>query len=165
MRVSLIVAVSDNGIIGRDGDLPWRLSADLKRFRKLTTGHHLIMGRKTYDSLPKALPERVSIVMTRQDDFAVHESAVVVPTWERAIEACGNDEDEVFVIGGAQIYELALPHTDRIYRTDVHQEVSGETPFPDWDPAQWNEVHREAGPVDERNKIPSTFRILDRRTD
>lgn len=160
MRISLIVAVSENNVIGRENDLPWRLSADLKRFKRTTMGHHMIMGRKTYESIGRPLPGRTSVVLTRQDDYQAAEGVRVAKTWEQAIQEC--DDDEVFVIGGEQIYRVALPHANRLYLTEVHCRISGDAHFPEWDANAWSEVAREFTADGERNEYPSTYRVLQR---
>ncbi len=146
MRVSLIVAVAENGVIGRDGDLPWRIPADLKFFKETTTGHPIVMGRKTNQSIGHALPGRMNIVMTRDSDFA-GEDVVVVGDLDAAFRAAG-DAAEVMVIGGAQIYALALPRADRIYLTEVHVAADGDTHFPALDPGVWRETARVDHPAE-----------------
>lgn len=140
MRVSLIVAVAENDVIGRDGDLPWHIPADLKFFKERTTGHPIVMGRKTHQSIGRALPGRMNIVVTRDSDFA-GEDIAVVRDLDAAFLAAG-DACEVMVIGGAQIYELALPHADRIYLTEVHVAADGDTHFPALDQSVWHETAR-----------------------
>lgn len=140
MRLSLIVAVAENGVIGRDGDLPWHISADLKFFKETTTGHPIIMGRKTHQSIGRALPGRKNIVISRDPDFAV-DDVVVVGDLDSALAAAG-DAAEVMVIGGAQIYALALPRADRVYLTEVHVTADGDTLFPDLDRGVWRETAR-----------------------
>jgi dihydrofolate reductase len=144
-RVSLIAAVAANGVIGRDGGLPWRLPEDLKRFRALTLGHHIVMGRKTYESIGRLLPGRTTVIVTRQRDYAVP-GAIVARSIEDALAQCAGD-DEVFVIGGAQIYQAALPIADRLYLTEVMAEVEGDTRFPAFDRQRWRERSREPLPA------------------
>ena len=145
MRISLIVAVAENGVIGRDGDLPWRIPADLKFFKETTTGHPIVMGRKTHQSIGRALPGRKNIVITRDPDF-VGDDIAVVSDLDAAISSAG-DAAEVMVIGGAQIYELALPHADRIYLTEVHVAADGDTHFPAFDRDIWRETARVDHPA------------------
>lgn len=145
MRVSLIVAVAENGVIGQDGDLPWRIPADLKFFKETTTGHPIVMGRKTYQSIGRALPGRRNIVVTRDPDFA-SDDIVVVSDFDAALSAAG-DAEEVMVIGGAQIYELALPRADKIYLTQVHVAADGDTHFPELDRGIWRETARVDHPA------------------
>jgi dihydrofolate reductase len=144
-RLSLIAAVAANGVIGRGGALPWHLPEDLKRFKALTLGHHIVMGRKTYESIGRLLPGRTTVIVTRQRDYAAP-GAVVAASIEDAITRCTGD-DEVFVIGGAQIYQAALPIADRLYLTEVMADVEGDTHFPAFDRRQWRERSRERLPA------------------
>jgi dihydrofolate reductase len=146
VRISLIVAVAENGVIGRDGDLPWRIPADLKFFKDTTTGHPIVMGRKTHQSIGRALPGRKNIVVTRDPDF-VGDDIDVVGDLEAALAAAG-DADEVMVIGGAQIYALALSRATRIYLTEVHIAADGDTRFPPLDDSGWQETAREDHPAE-----------------
>ncbi len=161
MRVSLIVAMDRSGVIGRDGGLPWHLSADLKRFKQLTMGHHIIMGRKTFESLPRLLPGRTSVIVTRQTDFQAA-GAIVTHDLNEAIAASRGD-DEAFIIGGAEIYQQALPLVDRIYLTEVAADVAGDVRFPEFERSQWTAVERTEHPADERNDHPHTFTVLERQ--
>lgn len=153
--VSLVVAVAQNGVIGRDGQLPWRLAGDLARFKELTMGHPLIMGRKTFDSIGRALPGRVSIVLTRDRSLVEEqERVVVVEGWESALQAAeesGFDSSEVFVIGGSQIFQLAWPYADRLYRTVVDADIEGDTYLKGIDLAGWSLKEVKEYPADERN--------------
>lgn len=135
MKVSLIVAVARNGVIGIDNRLPWHLPDDLKRFRALTMGHHILMGRKTYESLGRLLPGRTTVIVSRNPDYRV-EGAVCATSLAEAIAACG-DDDEVFVIGGAGLYEEALQLADRLYLTEIDAEFEGDARFPGFDRAAW----------------------------
>ncbi|MEO8497087.1 MAG: dihydrofolate reductase [Planctomycetota bacterium] len=161
MRTSLIVAMERNRVIGRDGDLPWHLSADLKRFKQLTTGHHIIMGRKTFASIGRLLPGRTSVVVTRQVDF-VAAGAVITHSLNDAIAASSSD-DEAFIIGGAEIYQQALPLVDRIYLTEVDADLDGDARFPDFDRTEWSVVERTEHAADERNEHSHTFTVLERK--
>ncbi len=162
MRLSIIVAVADNGVIGRDGDLPWRLSADLKRFKALTMGHHLLMGRKTFESIGTVLPGRTSVVISRgQPDLPA--GVELAHSLEQAVElARAHGDDEPFIAGGAEIYAQALPAADRLYLTRVHADCEGDALFPSWQEAAWQEVFREDHPADDRNAHPYSFLIYDR---
>ena len=140
-NLAMIVAASTNNVIGVDGDLPWHISADLKRFKKLTMGHHLIMGRKTFESIGKCLPGRTTVIVTRQPDFAFP-SAKIAYTIESAIEQAAGDESP-FIVGGAEIYSLAMPHVDRIFLTRVHQEIEGDTHLPAIDWGQWELIQTQ----------------------
>ena len=135
MIVSLIAAMAENRVIGRDATLPWRLPRDMRRFRELTTGHAVIMGRKTYDTLGKPLPDRRNLIITRDVSYEAS-GARVFHTLEHALREASNDE-EVFVAGGAEIYALALPRADRIYLTVVHAILDGDTYFPEFAINDW----------------------------
>ena len=147
--VSIIAAVSENGVIGVDNKLPWYIPEDLKRFKKLTKGNTVIMGRKTYESIGKPLPDRVNIVVSRNKDLVIP-GCLVVNSVTQAIRKADNDKD-VFIIGGGEIYNSGIIHAKRIYLTKVHQEVEGDTKFPEisgWEEYKdmawgWNEIERE----------------------
>lgn len=160
MRLSLIVAMSENRVIGRRGMLPWRLSADLRRFKLLTMGHHLIMGRRTFESIGRCLPGRTSVVLTRHPDYEGR-GAVVVHDLQDALEYVAADS-EAFVIGGEEIYRAALPLVDRIYLTLVHAVVEGDAVFPTYDPHEWRIVQRERHAADDRNEYDHSFLVMDR---
>jgi len=135
MRLSLIAAMTDEGVIGFQNRLPWHLPEDLKNFKKITMGKPVIMGRKTYESIGKPLPGRKNIVLTRNTSFQA-EGVTVVASLDQAIEVCKKEEiseDEIFVIGGAQIYQEALPRADRLYLTKIHQSFKGDAYFPEID--------------------------------
>ena len=162
MRLSLIVAMTRRGVIGRAGSLPWRLSADLKRFKSLTMGHHLIMGRKTYDSLPSSLPGRKLVILTRTPPAqASSSSPIFVHNLAEAFEMTSAD-DETFVIGGGEIFRKTIDRADRLYVTWVEAEVEGDTYFPDWNPSNWKLVESTAHAADSRNEFAMTFCIYDR---
>ena len=160
MKLSLIVAVAENGVIGRDDGLPWRLSSDLQRFKRLTIGHVIIMGRKTYDSIGRPLPGRRSVVVSRDSSLAI-DGCDVVSTLQDALQLV-SDDDEAFVIGGRQIYELALPLVDRIYWTQVHAEVQGDVYFPKVDWESWQLMEEEDGRATDRNDHDYSFRVFER---
>ena len=162
MSLSIIVAMSENRTIGRDGDMPWRLSADLRRFKRLTMGHSMIMGRKTYESIGRLLPGRTTIIITRQTNYEVP-GAIIAHDLPQAIEAAQNDS-EIFVVGGGEIYRLALPQTNRIYLTRVHTQLDGDTQFPEVDFERWECIESEFVVADEKNDYDTTFEILQRRT-
>jgi len=191
VRLSLIVAMTHAGVIGRQGKLPWKLSADLKRFKALTMGHHLIMGSRTLLSLGKLLPGRISLVLTRRSspydfDFSfeggqpttLYDEVVearrsgrpeperfvpfaLVHSLDEAIDLAAGD-DEAFVIGGWKVFELALPRAERLYVTWVEADVAGDTWFPSWSPADWRLVSSEPFPADARNEYDTTFSVYDR---
>jgi dihydrofolate reductase len=161
--ISLIVAMDRKRGIGKAGKLPWHLSSDLKRFRELTMGHHVIVGRKTYESIGKPLPGRQMIVVTRNSHFTP-EGCLVGGSVTEAIElARSRGESEVFVIGGAEIYTQALDRADRIYLTQVHAEVDADTFFPELEASAWTETDSAHHPADDRNQYSFTFKLLERR--
>lgn len=159
-RISLIVAMSRNGVIGKDNRLPWHLPADLKRFKELTMGHTIVMGRKTWESIGRLLPGRRSVIVTRNAAVRV-EGAVMADTIEAAI-AAGESDDEIFIIGGEQIFRLALPIADRIYLTTVQTDVEGDTFMPTIDPALWRAVRSESHAATEASPLAWRFDILER---
>jgi dihydrofolate reductase len=167
VRIALIVAVAENGVIGRDGQLPWRLPSDLKRFRRLTLGKPVIMGRKTYDSIGKPLDGRDTIIVTRQADFGppgVHLAGSVEQALALGRElAAGRGGDEVMVIGGAEIYRAALAHAQRIYLTLVHAAPAGDARFDIPDPQQWRETAREPMLQGASDQFPAEFIVLERQ--
>ena len=143
MRISLIVAMSENRVIGRDNDLPWHLSDDLKRFKALTMGKPILMGRKTYFSIGKPLPGRTNVVITRDRTLSI-DGVTVVYGLDEAIEAAADEgAAECMIIGGAQIYDQSLALVDRIYLTEVHDTVDGDAFFPVLVPSDWREISRE----------------------
>ena len=162
MILSIVVAIALDGAIGRGNDLLWHLPADLKRFKELTTGHTILMGRKTFDSLPRGpLPNRRNIVVSRS--LPPCEDVEVYPTIEEALKACEADE-EVFIIGGGEIYRQLLPHTDRIYLTRVQATFpDAEVFFPELDPSEWSETASVTFPRDEKNEYDTTLHLLQRR--
>jgi dihydrofolate reductase len=161
--ITLMVAVAENGVIGRAGALPWRLSADLKRFKQLTLGKPVVMGRKTWESIGRALPGRRNIVITRQADYRVTDPEVAVVADLSAALAAAGDVSEVVVIGGAEIYALAMPRADRIELTRVRASVEGDTFLPSIPSSEWIEAAREDLPADERNDYPMSFVTLHRQ--
>ena len=140
-KLSLIVAIAKNGVIGVDNTLPWHLPEDLKRFKALTMGHHIIMGRKTYDSLGRLLPGRTTVIVTRNTGYQV-EGALIAHSLQQAVALCKND-DEVFLIGGAELYQAGLSLADKLYITEIDLEVAGDAHFPQIDQNQWHETSRE----------------------
>ena len=160
MTVSLVVAWAENGVIGKDNQLPWRLPADLRYFKKLTTGHTIVMGRKTFESIGKALPNRRSIVITRRKDF--HADGVdIAHSLDEAL-VLSQGENEVFIVGGADIYRAALPRADRMYVTIVHASPDGDVLFPDYDKHAWTTMSTERHASDERNSFPYSFVVMER---
>ncbi|HEX5539133.1 MAG TPA: dihydrofolate reductase [Methylophilaceae bacterium] len=140
-RLSLIAAIARNRVIGLNNALPWHLPEDLKRFRALTTGHHIIMGRKTYESLNRLLPERTTVIVTRNAEYSVA-GAVMANSLPQAIAASAADE-EIFLIGGAELYRDGLPLAQTLYVTEIDAEFDGDAFFPEFDLVQWQETARE----------------------
>jgi len=158
VAITIIVAKSNNGIIGKDGDLPWRLPEDLKRFKRLTTGNIVVMGRKTYDSIGRPLPNRKNIVISRNMSLKIEGVGVehdLVDVLKR------NQEENVYVIGGGQIYVEALPFSEKLEVTEVDVELVGDTSFPEIDSSQWKEIFREKR-VDPESNLTYSFVSLER---
>ena len=160
MKVSVIVAVAENGVIGDKNTLLWHISEDLRNFKRVTSGHPVIMGRKTFDSLGRPLPNRTNVVITRQD--ITIEGCEVVHSLDEAL-ALFPAEDEVFVIGGAQIYAEALPRADRFYLTRVHRAYEGDTSFPEWNQNEWQTIESEHFERGEKYEYPFTIEIYERK--
>jgi dihydrofolate reductase len=163
MIISLIAALDRRRGIGKDNQLPWRLPADLKRFRELTMGHHLIVGRKTYESIGKPLPGRTMIIVTRQPGVQIEGCLVVSSVAEALALANTRGEQEVFVIGGAEIYAQTLAQADRLYLTLVEAEVAADTFFPTFAEDDWQEVERCTHAADEKHQYAFTFITLDKK--
>jgi dihydrofolate reductase len=160
MKISLIAAMAANRVIGRDGGLPWHLPPDLRRFKRLTMGHVMILGRKTWESIGRALPGRTLVVVTRQEDLAVPEGVAVVPSVEEALRLARERETDgvVFVAGGAEVYRQTLPLADRLELTRIEQDFAGDTFFPEFAEADWRlvtEERHEPGTAD--NPAPFAF--------
>ncbi|MBC6981063.1 dihydrofolate reductase [Caulobacter sp. 17J80-11] len=167
-HLALVVARARNGVIGREGALPWRLKSDLALFKQVTLGKPIVMGRKTWDSLPrKPLPGRLNLVLSRDGSFEP-QGAIVCERFEEAVQiareqAAEDGVDEVCVIGGTALFELALPRAKRLYVTEVDAEPEGDATFPAFDDAQWTEVRREAHAPAEGDDHGFVFRVLERR--
>ena len=167
MILSCIAAVAENGVIGKGNEIPWRLSEDLKRFKKLTVGHAIIMGRKTFESIGRPLPHRTSIVITRNVGFQAP-GAVVVHSLDEAIRHAKRTRQlaegppEAFVIGGEAIFREALPSCARLYLTRVHAEADGDVRFPEIDSAHWESLSEESRPADAKNDHAATFTVYER---
>ncbi len=166
MLVSLIAAVASNHVIGRGGEMPWRLPADMAYFKRLTMGHPVIMGRKTFLTLKKALTGRLNIVLSKDPSFSAA-GVLCARTANEALRLAASTlspaPQEVFVIGGAQIYSLFLPHADRLYITHVDADVEGTELFPEIDPSAWTMVSIKPGAVDEKNALPHRFVVYERK--
>ena len=164
MKISLIAAMTQNRVIGKDNDLPWHLPDDMKFFQNTTKGHVVIMGRKNYDSLPpkfRPLPNRTNVILTRQSGFSA-DGCLVVSSLEEALElARTQNEEEVFVIGGGQVYQEAIAQSDRLYLTEIQTELKGDTHFPEFDDS-WKEKSREHHPADDRHAFAFDFVIYEK---
>jgi dihydrofolate reductase len=158
--ISLIVAMDETGVIGREGRLPWRQPADLMHFKVLTMGKPMLMGRKTFESIGKPLPGRTNLVLTRDAGWS-HEGAVAVRSLDEAIERAG-DAAELMVIGGAEVFRIALARAQRIYLTRIHANVQGDARFPAVDFRAWREIERHTFPADEKHAFAMTFLTLER---
>lgn len=165
MIISLIAALAENRVIGKNNDLPWRLPDDMKFFMETTKGHYVIMGRKNYDSLKdkyKPLPNRTNIVVTRQKDFKAP-GCIVVNDIEKSLDiAKQHNEREAFVIGGAEIYKLTLQKANKLYLTEIKAEVEGDTYFPDFNKKEWKEIERKHHPADDRHRYSFDFVIYEK---
>ena len=167
IRLSMMVAKASNNVIGRNNKLPWYLPSDLKYFKQVTFGKPVIMGRKTWESLKGPLPGRTNIVITRQQQYLA-EGAKVVATVDEAITMAENvafieGQEEAVIMGGAEIYALALPQTQRLYLTEVHAEVDGDTFFPEYDTSEWKEIGREDFPAEGPNPYDYSFVVYERK--
>ena len=162
MKITLIAAVAENRVIGRDGGLPWRLPDDLRRFKRRTQGHVVIMGRRTYESLAAPLPNRSAIVVSRSRDLDTG-AATLANSLDKALDiARGRGENEVFILGGSEIYAMALPLADRLELTVVHAEIEGDTYFPEFDLAAWTITEDQRREADDRHEHPFSFRCYER---
>lgn len=166
VRIALVAAVARNGVIGRDGEMPWRLSTDLKRFKRLTMGGPVVMGRKTFEAIGKPLPGRINIVVTRSTGFAA-DGVTVAPDLDSALryaanEAAGHGLPEAFVIGGGEIYAAAIGRADRLYITHVEASPEGDVHFPPIDPTVWREVVSERIAAGAGDSEATTFTVYDR---
>lgn len=164
MTLSIIAALGNNNVIGRDGQLPWHMPADLKRFKQLTTGHHLLMGRRTYESVGKPLPGRITVVITRAHDFSPAGVAIARSIDEAISKAEATGDREVFIGGGTEIFNQTLHLANRMYLTRIHAEPEGDTYFPEFDDVnEWHLVDSEHYEADERNPYPYSFLTYERR--
>ena len=161
MIVSLIAALSSNRVIGIKNRLPWRLPADLKRFKKLTWGHHLVIGRKTFESIGRSLPGRRMVVLTRQRDYS-RPGILTASSIEEALALAAGDE-EVFVGGGEEVYQASLPLAQRLYLTQIHGRFTGDAHFPTFRLEDWRVVEEHQHEPTARNPLPYTFQMLERR--
>jgi dihydrofolate reductase len=160
MKTAFVVAMDEQGLIGRDNDLPWRLSADLQYFRRITMGKPILMGRKTHESIGRALPGRQNIVVSSLADYQA-EGCDVVNSIESALKLAA-DADEIMVIGGSSLFEQMFDIVDKLYLTRVHAELEGDTWFPEWDKTQWQLISQESHPDDEKNDYAYSFEVYQR---
>ena len=167
MKIVIIVAAADNNVIGSNGNMPWRLSSDLKRFKDISYGKPMIMGRKTFESIGKPLPGRTSIVVTRDRSWQI-DGAVPIESITSAIAlaseiAKADGVDEICIVGGGEIYRQAMNDADTIHLTRVHTKPVGDTVFPDIDLNIWREIHREKFPAGEKDNVDTTYSVFERR--
>lgn len=160
MNISIIVAMDSKGVIGKDNSLPWRLSADLKNFKKITMGKPIVMGRKTHESIGRVLPGRENVVISRDKSYMAKD-CTVLHSLECAYAKYSN-LDEIMIMGGAELYSQTLDKADRIYLTEVHADCGGDTFFPAFDRSEWKEVQREDHRADEKNEFDYSFVVLER---
>lgn len=159
-RISIIVAMAKNRVIGAGKGIPWHLPNELRLFKSVTIGHHIIMGRRTYESINRLLPGRTTVIVTRQPGYQIP-GAVIAHSLENAIAACG-EEEEIFVIGGGELYRSALAMTDRIYLTTVDAEPAGDTFMPEFNLEEWREISSQSYPADDRHRHAYRFAVYDR---
>ena len=157
--LTLIAATSTNNALGKDNQLVWHLPDDFKRFKALTSEHYIIMGRKTFESFPKPLPNRTHVIITRQSDYIAPEGCMVVSSLEKAIEVCPKNE-EIFIIGGGEIYKQSIYMADKVELTRVHTTVEADTFFPEINPEHWELVFEEQHPKDEKHAFDFTFQTF-----
>ena len=157
----MIAAIAENNALGINNELIWHLPNDFKRFKVLTSGHHIIMGRKTFESFPKPLPNRTHIIITRQKEYQA-EGCLIVDSIEKALEVCPKNEDS-YIIGGGEIYKLGLPHADKIDITRVHHKFEADAYFPEIDPNEWELILSEFNEKDDKHLYDYTFQTLIRR--
>jgi dihydrofolate reductase len=157
----MIAAVAENNALGKGNKLVWHLPNDFKRFKALTSGHHIIMGRKTFESFPKPLPNRTHIIITRQKEYQA-EGCMIVDSMEKALEICPKDETS-FIIGGGEIYNIGLPYTDKIEITRVHHDFEADTYFPEIDPNEWKTILSEFNEKDEKHLYDYTYQTFTRK--
>lgn len=160
--ISYIVAMDKNYVIGKDNQLPWHLPADLQFFKRVTMGHPIIMGRKTYESIGKPLPGRENIIVTRNQEYKP-EGCTIIHSVEELIKFAQEKKEEVFVIGGAELFKATFPNADRLYITMIEHEFEGNTFFPEFKESDWNLISQEKGPKDEKNPYDYFFNIYERK--
>lgn len=156
--IIMIAAVAENNALGKNNELVWHLPNDFKRFKSLTTGHHIIMGRKTFESFPKPLPNRTHVIITRQKDYNPKD-CIVVDSIEKALAVCPENETS-FIIGGGEIYNLAIPYADKLEITKVHHNFEADAFFPEIDSNDWKEVQTEFNPIDDKHQFAYTYQTF-----
>ena len=161
MKLALIVATDETGLIGKDNDLPWRLSADLQYFKRITMGKQIIMGRRTHESIGRPLPGRENIIITSDTQYQA-QGCTVTHTIEQALSLC-SDAEEAIIMGGASLYEQCLSQVEMIYLTQVHATLQGDTWFPAWNKNEWNLISEHSYPADDKNQYPYSFMVYERR--
>ncbi|MCC3357084.1 dihydrofolate reductase [Bacillus sp. REN16] len=159
--ISLLLAMDKNQLIGKDNDLPWRLPADLAYFKRVTMGHAIIMGRKTYDSIGRPLPGRENIIVTRDTSYKA-EGCKVIHSIDEIVKLREETDQELFVIGGAEIFKMILPYSDRLYITEIEEEFEGDTYFPAFNKNEWKVISKEKGIKDEKNPYDYTFIVYEK---
>ena len=159
-RISIIVAMSRNRVIGANGAIPWHLPEELKRFKSVTMGHHIVMGRKTWESIGRPLPGRTTVIVSRQRGYSAP-GAKIAHSLDAAVAACG-DDSEIFVIGGAELYAQALPRANRLYLTTIDAEIPGDTAMPAFDAGDWREVSSMSFATDQRHRYPFRCVVYER---
>lgn len=160
--ISFLVAMDENRVIGKENQLPWHLPEDLKYFKRVTMGHPIAMGRKTHDSIGRVLPGRENIIITRQQDYRSNE-CTVFHSLDHFLDYCRDQKDEIFVIGGAEIFASVFPFADRLYITLIHHEFAGDTYFPEFVMSEWELISSETGLKDEKNPYDYEFRVYERK--
>ncbi len=162
MIVSAIVATAKNNVIGKENGIPWHLPDDLKYFKRTTLNHHIIMGRKSYESIGRPLPKRTNIIVTRDPFYTVSNCLVAHSVEEALTLALDNSEEEAFIVGGGEIYTQALPFVERLYLTEIDLEVEGTVHFPELNMDEWKLISSEAHKADEKNEHDYVFKVLER---
>lgn len=160
--IAAIAAMAENRVIGLNNSMPWQMPADLKHFKTVTSGHPVIMGRKTFASIGRPLPNRTNIILTRDENFSATNCLVVTQTDQALSLALELDQEEVFIIGGAEIYQHLMPAIQRIYLTIIHHTFEGDAFFPELNLQEWREVSREKHPADEKNNYDYSFVVMER---
>lgn len=161
MKISIIVAAAENGVIGKDNQLLWKLSSDLNRFKNITTGHFILLGRKTFESIGKPLPNRTSLIISRNFECEFENCFVFKTINDAIIFAAQKNQQEIFVVGGGEIYKQTMPLANTIHLTIVHTATEGDTHF-EYDDSNWKVLHSEFIPKDEKNEFDSTYVVLER---